>query len=641
MCPKGRGQIFGGVNMRFFSACYWRQERDGNASALLQQQYACQGARIHFSCVCKGQEGDGGAGGYMAEQLFRWFRGLSLKRLAGKAGKALESAEAGLRRAILRADGELAHALLAASGKVSLAGIFCVGEEFFLFCRGRQRIYFFNTGLGGAHIRRLGEEGGELFWQRGVLQPDVGLLLAAEPFCEHISERMLREALSVRETVTQEQLGKHLNELGEEARRRGGRDMAAVYVRTAREMTEAAQPKRRGIEGHGSEWELEEDGRTEEDGTEEEDRVEEEDRAEEDGTEEVDRAAEVDRTGEEGKTAEVDRTECGRRKKCTELEHAVAERQRRAQDRTERARAEQDSGPECAMAERQSLDKRGYTVRRFLGRGAFSGVYEVEERGTGRRAACKISGNLRLLKREEEILRRLGHPLFPEYYGSWQEGGKGFLLMEEVQGENLARLIRRGLRLSARQAAEIGIELAEGLLYLHESRPQIIFRDVKPENIMLGKDGGVKLLDFGCACETETGERTRAGTPGFAAPEQLAEGGEQTLLCDVYGLGRTLQELLRAGEAHARNGGSGGKHLCRRCKGLGERRDRRRLERLLDACVEEKPSVRPPDMRVVAAALSQICSPGGRECGKPGSGFWQEGIICEKNVRKSAKALDV
>lgn len=624
MCPKGRGQIFGGVNMRFFSACYWRQERDGNASALLQQQYACQGARIHFSCVCKGQEGDGGAGGYMAEQLFRWFRGLSLKRLARRTGKALEGAEAGLRRAILRADGELAHALLAASGKVSLAGIFCVGEEFFLFCRGRQRIYFFNTGLGGAHIRRLGEEGGELFWQRGVLQPDVGLLLAAEPFCEHISERMLREALSVRETVTQEQLGKHLNELGEEARRRGGRDMAAVYVRTAREMTEAAEPWRKGIEGHGMKWELEEDGRMEEDG----------------------------RTEEGGRTEEVDRTECGRQEEDSDSEDAVAERQRRARDRTERARAEEDPRagenpreedprPECAMAERQSLEKRGYTVRRFLGRGAFSGVYEVEERGTGRKAACKISGNLRLLRREEEILRRLGHPLFPEYYGSWQEGGKGFLLMEEVQGENLARLIRRGLRLSARQAAEIGIELAEGLLYLHESCPPVIFRDVKPENIMLGKDGGVKLLDFGCACEPETGERTRAGTPGFAAPEQLAEGGEQTLLCDVYGLGRTLQELLRAGEAHARNGGSGGKHLCRRCEGLGERRDRKRLERLLDACVEEKPSARPPDMRVVAAALSRICLPDGRGRCRPGSGFWQEGIICEKNVRKSAKALDV
>ena len=549
----------------------------------------------------------------MAEQLFRWFRGLSLKRLAGKTGKALEGAEAGLRRAILRADGELAHALLAASGKVPLAGIFCVGEEFFLFCRGRQRIYFFNTGLGGAHIRRLGEEGGELFWQRGVLQPDVGLLLAAEPFCEHISERMLREALSVRETVTQEQLGKHLNELGEEARRRGGRDMAAVYVRTAREMTEAAQPWRKGIEGHGMKWELEE----------------------------VDRTGEESRTGEEGKTAEVDRTESGRREEDSDSEDAVAEGQRRARDRTERVRTEKAPRPECAGTERQSLEKRGYTVRRFLGRGAFSGVYEVEERGKGRRAACKISGNLRLLKREEEILRRLRHPLFPEYYGSWQEGGKGFLLMEEVQGENLARLIRRGLRLSARQAAEIGLELAEGLLYLHESRPPVIFRDVKPENIMLGKDGSVKLLDFGCACEPETGERTRAGTPGFAAPEQLAEGGEQTLLCDVYGLGRTLQELLRAGEAHARNGRCGGKNLCRLWEGLGERKDRRRLERLLEACVEEKPSARPPDMRVVAAALSRICLTGRGGCRRPGSGFWQEGITCEKNIRKSAKALDV
>lgn len=291
--------------------------------------------------------------------------------------------------------------------------------------------------------------------------------------------------------------------------------------------------------------------------------------------------------------------------------------------------------------EKQSLEKRGYIVRRLLGQGAFSRVYCVEKQGTGTRAACKVSENIKLLKREEEILKKLKYPLFPEYYGSWREGKNGFLLMEEIHGENLAELIRRGKRLSIYQIAELGMELAEGLLYLHESRPAIVFRDVKPENIMLREDGRVKLLDFGCACEPDADNRTRAGTPGFAAPEQLTEGGEQTYLCDVHGLGRTLQELLWVG---SRQGGTG--RLSERQderrrlrERVWERRDRRRLEKLLEACVEKEPSARPADMRVVMAALFHLRAPalGGGRNGSMSSDFWQEGIICEKNIRKSSR----
>lgn len=329
--------------------------------------------------------------------------------------------------------------------------------------------------------------------------------------------------------------------------------------------------------------------------------------------------------------------------------------------------------------EERSLENRGYIVRGILGRGAFSKVYSVEERGTERRAACKISENTKLLKREEEILKKLKHPLFPGYYTSWQEGEVGFLLMEEVSGENLAELIRQGGKLSVYQIAELGLELAEGLLYLHESRPAVLFRDVKPENIMLRKDGSVKLLDFGCACKQDTDDRTRAGTPGFSAPEQFMEGGKQTCLCDVYGLGRTLQELLWAGTCQGRTGqlleGQGERR--RRCEGQGERRrlceghgerrrlwerlcerrDIRQMEKLLAACVEKEPSARPADMRVVMEALFHLCTPalGGRRhgkrfgnrhgsgssdwrggwYGKQGSDLWQKGIICEKNIRKS------
>lgn len=305
--------------------------------------------------------------------------------------------------------------------------------------------------------------------------------------------------------------------------------------------------------------------------------------------------------------------------------------------------------------EKKSLEKRGYIVGRLLGQGAFSRVYCVEKQGTGRRAACKISENIRLIEREAKILKKLRHPLFPEYYENWREGKTGFLLIEEIVGENMADLIRQGRKLSIYKIAEMGMELAEGLLYLHESRPAILFRDVKPENIMLREDGRMKLLDFGCACEPDTDDRTRAGTPGFAAPEQFLEGGEQTHLCDVYGLGRTLQELLWTGTRQ-----SGTVRLSER-QWLRERQARRHLEKLLTACVEKEPSARPADMRVVMAALFHLCAPAlrrrhggwhisrnidwngsrnrrwnrGRN-GYSGSDFWQEGVICQKNIRKSS-----
>lgn len=612
--------------MRFLTACYWHQTRDGdgNGSGLLLQQYVCREVCIHFSCVCRGQGGDDRAGGYMTEQLLSWFRGLSLKKLVKRREKALERAEAGLRRVILQTDDELAAGGVV--GKTAFSGIFCVGEEFFLFSRGEQRSYLINTGLGRAHIKRLGIKGagadepeserygikqtkrhaetaGGFYVQRGVLQPDVGLLFASAPFWEHITEQMLREGLSVREVVTEEQMRKHLNELGAEARRQGAGNLAAVFVRTARGDAGPARDRSEVGKSGGGFWSRSVHDRSE---------------AGKSGGGFWDRSvrdrAEAGKSGGDGWDRPV---------------QAVLGQERAGE------KGQEPKVPD-ATKERQSLEGRGYIVRRLLGQGAFSRVYGVEERGTGRRAACKISENLKLFKREEKILKKLRHPLFPEYYGSWQEGDRGYLLMEEILGENLASLIKRGRRFSVYQVAETGMELAEGLLYLHDSLPAILFRDVKPDNIMLRRDGRVKLLDFGCSCEADTDIRERAGTPGFAAPEQLCRGGEQTGSCDVYGLGRTLQELLGAG-AHDMRSGQGRLHGLR--EGLREHMDRGRLEKLLAACVEMEPSARPADMRVMAEALFQICAsaPAGGRQRRGGGHFWQKGIICEKNIRKSTR----
>lgn len=266
-----------------------------------------------------------------------------------------------------------------------------------------------------------------------------------------------------------------------------------------------------------------------------------------------------------------------------------------------------------------ALERKGYRLMQMLGRGAFSEVYRVERQGTGEPFACKVSGHCELMRREKELLEKIRHPLFAEVGESWLEEDTGFLIMELIEGENLGEAIRRGAVFSAKRTAEVGMELAEGLLYLHERRTPLLFRDVKPDNMVMRRDGRVKLLDFGCVCDLESGHLSQAGTLGFAAPEQLEAGGKQGFSCDVYGLGRTLLRML----------GGGGK------QGRRENRDERRLRRFLEVCTKEKPSERPADMRVVIRALQPLCNP--RRRGKSwGKTVWQEGVVCEKNIRKSA-----
>lgn len=270
-----------------------------------------------------------------------------------------------------------------------------------------------------------------------------------------------------------------------------------------------------------------------------------------------------------------------------------------------------------------SLERRGYTVGTLIGQGAFSRVYRVTERATGRILACKVCESMELIRRESEILSGLKHPLFPKCYGCWQDGDMGFLIMELVPGENLERLIRRGMRFTVRQTAELGMQLAEGLLYLHERKKAILFRDVKPGNIVLREDGRIKLLDFGCVLVLGEAGGSRAGTPGYAAPEQMAESGKQSVACDVYGLGRTLQKLCQTGDGSGRS--------------IAERRAGRQLKRILAACVEEEPSARPADMRVVLAALAPLsAAPGGRDRNEREGETWRSGVVCEKNIWKSA-----
>ena len=258
----------------------------------------------------------------------------------------------------------------------------------------------------------------------------------------------------------------------------------------------------------------------------------------------------------------------------------------------------------------EQLARRGYQTVRLLGQGAFSQVLLVQRQGTDMLFACKVSDRQDLAHREGRLLEAVNHPLFPRFCDLWDEGESAFLLMEYVCGSSLEELLRRRGSLSQMQTVRIGMEIAEGLRFLHQLPDPILYRDVKPANIMIRQDGRVKLLDMGCACKLRQPDGARAGTPGYAAPEQLEEGGILSFTSDVYGLGRTLEAIA-------------GKN----CSG--------KLGRVIKTCTAEKPEQRIPDMQGVMTSLAPLCKAGRNREEFSRQGFLQPRVTCVKSIWES------
>ena len=285
--------------------------------------------------------------------------------------------------------------------------------------------------------------------------------------------------------------------------------------------------------------------------------------------------------------------------------------------------------------DRAVLAGRRYVRHGLLGQGTYSDVYCIEDGADGRRYACKVSWRAEMLEREAQVLKEVRHPLYPKFAAFWRAAGLGILLREYVSGRSLEEMLGRR-HFSAAQTIRAGLELAAGLMYLHGLGEGLLFRDVKPGNIIVGQDGGLKLIDLGCVCPLGAEVASRAGSPGFAAPEQLRDGGVLSASCDVYGLGKTLEAML--GDGRARGGGAGrpgsgrlresllragksGPGMGRAGRGwgirrgpwpdrgpcrIGERERERKLRRILAACTEEEPGERMGDMGALVEELLKL-----------------------------------
>lgn len=151
---------------------------------------------------------------------------------------------------------------------------------------------------------------------------------------------------------------------------------------------------------------------------------------------------------------------------------------------------------------------------------------------------------LRNFTREANILAELRHPAIPQIYDSFSQNDRAYLIMEYINGSDLEALLVKTKKLPMDKIVDWSIELCDVLNYLHSYQPEpIIFRDMKPANIMIDSLGKVRLIDFGIAKTFTSGiKHTQIGTEGYSAPEQYK--GNVTPLSDVYSLGATLHHVL-------------------------------------------------------------------------------------------------
>ena len=148
-------------------------------------------------------------------------------------------------------------------------------------------------------------------------------------------------------------------------------------------------------------------------------------------------------------------------------------------------------------------------------------------------------------QREANILATLTHPSIPSIFDYFSGEDRSYLVLEYINGKDLEAVIRDSDSfLSSAQVISWAIELCDVLSFLHTHKPdQIIFRDMKPSNIMLDGRGHIMLVDFGIAKQFQTGQKgTMIGTEGYSPPEQYR--GEATHLADIYALGATVHHLL-------------------------------------------------------------------------------------------------
>ena len=255
-----------------------------------------------------------------------------------------------------------------------------------------------------------------------------------------------------------------------------------------------------------------------------------------------------------------------------------------------------------------------YRVVGLLGRGGMGEVYRADDLELGQSVALKFlpervarsAADLARLRSEVRTARQIAHPNVCRTYDIAESDGHVFVVMEYIDGEDLASVLRRLGRPSPDKALEIARQLCLGLGAAHENG--VLHRDLKPANIMIDGRGRVRITDFGLAGTAEeiAAEGGIAGTPAYMAPEQLRSG-TSSPQSDIYSLGLVLYEVFtgkRASDMTPRPDPArpGSDSSVRTPSSLVADIDPA-VERVILRCLERDPARRPQSAYAVYGAL--------------------------------------
>lgn len=208
------------------------------------------------------------------------------------------------------------------------------------------------------------------------------------------------------------------------------------------------------------------------------------------------------------------------------------------------------------MLEIGSLVDGKYKILNKIGQGGMSVVYlAMNERANKQWAIKEVRKdgvkNFEVVKQglivETDLLKKLHHPNLPSIIDVIDGDGTFLIVMDYIEGRHLESVLKEYGAQNQEDVIEWAKQLCDVLSYLHSRKPPIIYRDMKPSNIMLKPDGKVMLIDFGTAREfkeTSVADTTCLGTQGYAAPEQYGGQGQTDARTDIYCLGATLYHLL-------------------------------------------------------------------------------------------------
>lgn len=202
-----------------------------------------------------------------------------------------------------------------------------------------------------------------------------------------------------------------------------------------------------------------------------------------------------------------------------------------------------------------------YEILKKIGQGGMSIVYVAMDTRLNKQWAVKeIKQNpkqdtrtlLKGLQMEANILKMVDHPVLPRIVDIINYNGTVFVVMDYIEGRPLSEVLKLEGAQPQEKVIEWAKDLCSALDYLHSMNPPIIYRDMKPSNIMLKPDGKVKLIDFGTAKEFDVeslADTTALGTRGYAAPEQFGDARGRGIhktdaRTDIYSLGATLYHVL-------------------------------------------------------------------------------------------------